>query len=108
MPETHTKEVFLGAFLDRNAKEPPSRGVKSWMRGAAEISYSISLLRDAFDSASTLYFGLLIGDSRIVLVAQKLYAKFLKTLQQALCSPDESRSSGTLFAVVIAGHFEVQ
>jgi hypothetical protein len=108
MPETPVKEVFLENFLDRNAKGPPSLGVKSWMRGAAELSYSSSLLHDAFESASTLLFGLSIGDSRIMLAAQKLYVKFLKTLQQALWSPGESRSSRTLFAVLIAGHFEVR
>jgi hypothetical protein len=108
MPETPVKAVFLEYFLEKDRKEPAVFNGYHWLHGAAELSYSSSLLQNVFESASSLYFGLTIGDLRLQLAAKELYVKFLKTLQKALWSPGESRSSGTLFAVIMASQYEVQ
>lgn len=106
MLETPIREVFLEIYLDAFAPLPHRSS--EWYRGAAaEASLSSPILYNAFLSVSASYVGSSVGDSRIVLAAQKLYVNVLRELQKALLSPSQSRSQWTLFTVILAVNYEV-
>jgi hypothetical protein len=108
MPNTPMHEVFLESFLDTFAAGArPGHGFPDWFRLAAEVRLSSPLLYNAFLSVSASYFGCSVGDSRIVLAAQKVYVNVLRELQKALLSPNRSTSQWTLFTVVVAVSYEV-
>jgi hypothetical protein len=104
--ETPIREVFLEKYLDAFAPSPHRSS--DWFRGAAaEARLSSPILYNAFLSVSASYVGSSVGDSRIVLAAQKLYVNVLRELQKALLSPSQSRSQWTLFTVIVAVNYEV-
>ena len=109
MPETPMHDIFLESFLDAFAAvpPPPGQGSMDWFRAAAQIRLSSPLLYNAFLSVSASHFGSSVGDSRIVLAAQKLYVNVLGELQRALFSPSRSQSQWTLFTVILAVKYEV-
>jgi hypothetical protein len=101
--------IFLEKFLDTdNASVPPSRLDRSWLYGAIERRSSSPVLNSAFEANATAHFGISISDARLVRAAQKMYLNVLHGLQQAIWSPSESRSSETLFAIILACKFEVR
>ena len=107
MPQTPMHEVFLESFLDVYAAVEPGHRFPDWYRVAAEVRLSSPMFYNAFLSVSASYFGFSVGDSRIVLAAQKVYVNVLRELQRALLSPSRSRSQWTLFTVVLAINYEV-
>jgi hypothetical protein len=102
MPDTPMHEIFLESFLDTSAVAR-----SDWYRHAAKAKLSSPILYNSFLFVSASYFGSSVGDSRIVLGAQKVYVNVLRELQRALLSPSSSKSQWTLFTVILAVQYEV-
>jgi hypothetical protein len=102
MPDTPMHEVFLESFLDTYAVAR-----SDWYRLTAKVRLSSPILYNSFLFVSASFFGSSVGDSRIVLAAQKVYVNVLRELQRSLLSPSRSRSQWTLFTVILAVQYEV-
>ena len=100
-------DVFLERFLDTFSPEVDSSWGAGAQRAAAEIRMFSPMISGALEASSLAFFGRSTRDPRIEALGIRRCTPVLRTLQEALRDPEQSRAASTLATVMLLLTFEI-